>query len=286
MRNFALVLLVGLLGGLPPTGHSADSSLERLSRLETSLFAQSTARLLTREFPSNKVSFLLLDAPTGTVLASRWENPETPIPLGSLVKPFTALAYGELHGFVYPAHICRGTASGCWLPRGHGGVDLTSAIAYSCNSYFRMLTANMTAAEIAPTAARFGLRPPGATISGPALAGLGNQWSISPLSMAHAYLELARWRDQPGARQVLAGMAQSARHGTGSAVDRLLRFPDALVKTGTAACTHHQHAPGDGFTIVMEPADQPRILLMVRVHGVPGAQAAGTAGEMLRRIEE
>jgi cell division protein FtsI/penicillin-binding protein 2 len=202
------------------------------------------------------------------------------------VKPFTALAYGERHEFKYPAHICRGTITGCWLPRGHGDVDLTSAIAYSCNSYFRMLTADMTAAQVSPTATHFGLQPPATGISGPALAGLGNHWLISPLSMARAYLELIRRRDQPGVHLVLAGMAQSARQGTGAEVDRALPYPDAIVKTGTAACTHHKHASSDGFTVAIAPEDQPRILLMVRVHGVSGAQAARTAGKMLRGIEE
>ncbi len=286
MRKLVLVLAVGPLVGLPSSGHSERPAADRTRYPETSLFAQSAARVLTREFPSNTISFLLLDAHTGTVLASRWENPEAPIPLGSLVKPFTALAYGEQHGFAYPAHICRGTATGCWLPRGHGAIDLASAIAYSCNSYFRMLTANMTAADVAPIAVRFGLQPPSAEISGSALAGLSNRWLVSPMSMAHAYLELIHRRDRPGMLQILAGMERSARHGTGAAIGRSLSFPDALAKTGTAACTHRKHAPGDGFTIVMEPADQPRILLMVRVHGVPGAQAAKTAGQMLRRIKE
>jgi len=35
----------------------------------------------------------------------------------------------------------------------------------------------------------------------------------------------------------------------------------------------------------MFPADAPRVLLLVRVHGVPGAEVAKTAGKMLRRIE-
>ena len=195
------------------------------------------------------------------MLASRWDNPQAQIPLGSLVKPFTALAYGEHHAFRYPAHFCRGTATGCWLPHGHGEVDLPSAIAYSCNSYFRALTANMTAADVSSTAMRFGLEPPPPETAGPALAGLGNRWLISPLSMARAYLEFVRRRDQPGVRQILAGMAQSARQGTGAEVDRALPFPDALVKTGTAMCTHAKRAPGDGFTIVMSPSDDPQILL-------------------------
>jgi len=97
---------------------------------------------------------------------------------------------------------------------------------------------------------------------------------------------LIRRRDQPGVRQVLAGMAQSASRGTGAEVDRALEYPDALVKTGTAPCTHSKRAPGDGFVIAMVPAGEPQILLMVRVHGVPGAQAAKIAGQMLRQIEE
>jgi hypothetical protein len=36
----------------------------------------------------------------------------------------------------------------------------------------------------------------------------------------------------------------------------------------------------------MLPAEQPQILLLVRIHGVPGAQAAKTAGQMLLRLEE
>ncbi len=261
-----------------------------------SLFSQSASQTLNRDFPSADISFLLLDAQTGIVLASRWDHPETPIPLGSLVKPFVALAYGELHEFKYPTHLCRGTATGCWRPRGHGTVDLTSAIAYSCNSYFRLLTTNMTAAEVSPTATRFGLESPAPEIAGPALAGLGSrgetasagiskQWLISPMNIARAYLELIRRRDQPGVRLVLSGMELAARQGTGAEIGSALPHFPALAKTGTAPCTHARHAPGDGFAIVLMPSDQPKILLLVRVHSVPGAQAARTAGQMLRRIE-
>jgi cell division protein FtsI/penicillin-binding protein 2 len=285
MRNVVLLSLVSLLALSPSSGIAGAPALDRTNPPRSSLFAQSAGQILNRDFPGGDISFLLLDARTGKVLASRWDNPQAPIPLGSLVKPFTALAYGEHHAFRYPAHICRGTATGCWLPHGHGEVDLPSAIAYSCNSYFRALTANMTAVDVSPTAMRFGLEPPPPETSGPTLAGLGNRWLISPLNMARAYLEFVRRRNQPGVRQILAGMAQSAEQGTGAEVDRALPFSDALVKTGTAMCTHAKRAPGDGFTIAMSPSDDPQILLMVRVHGVPGAQAAKIAGQMLSRIE-
>jgi cell division protein FtsI/penicillin-binding protein 2 len=285
MRHIALLACALLSALLPSSGRVGHSASDRTAGPEGSLFAQSAAETLSRDFSGRNVSFLLLDAPTGRILASSWDRTGSAIPLGSLVKPFTALAYGERHDFHYPAHNCRGTASGCWLPRGHGEIGLTLAIAYSCNSYFRTLTVEMAATDIAPIAERFGIEPPDHEATGTALAGIGSRWQISPLRMARAYLELIHRREQPGVRDIVAGMVQSAQHGTGAEVDRALPFPDALVKTGTAPCTHSPHAPGDGFAIVLTPADEPQILLMVRVHGVPGAQAAKTAGQMLRQIE-
>ena len=286
IRKIELLLLIGVLAVTPAAIPSSSEAVAEDTAGHNSLFAQSAAQMLQREFSDKQVSFLLLDVRTGALLTSRWENPDQPIPLGSLVKPFIALVYGEEHRFHYPTHLCRGDATGCWLPHGHGEIGVTTAIADSCNSYFRMLTADMTSADVIPAAQRLGLDLPNRELSGADLIGVGNRWLISPLHMAHAYLELNRRRDQSGAREVIAGMAQSARQGTGLEVDRALKHPIALVKTGTAACTHREHAPGDGFVVALVPAEQPEFLLMVRVHGVPGAKAAVTAGRMLSRIEE
>ncbi len=250
------------------------------------LFSQSSIEILEREFSGGDVSYLLLDANSGTLLASRWENSGKPIPLGSLVKPFTSLAYAGAHDFHYPVYVCRGQASGCWQVRPHGKLDIVSAISVSCNSYFRSLAENVTVEQVLPVTRTFDLESPDATLTGPGLIGLGDQWKISPVRMARAYLELSRRRDQPGVREILAGMRQSAQHGTGAAVGRALKHSEALVKTGTAPCTHKPGAPGDGFVVVLVPAQAPEIVLMVRVHGVPGAKAAETAGRMLSRMEE
>lgn len=292
-----VLTVLGILSFCPVTGgtdHQARGAAARVrcapsagsAGTGNSLFAQSAARLLGDEFRGDKVSFLLLDGRTGLLLASRWDNPTSPIPFGSLVKPFTALAYAERHGFSYPTHFCKGTTSGCWLPGGHGNSTIETAIANSCNSYFRMLAANLSGEDVGPTAVSFGLEVPRSSLSGAALCGLGNNWLISPLHMARAYLELSRRREQPGVREVLAGMAQSARQGTGSEVGHALKHCDALVKTGTAACTHRNRAPGDGFVVALVPAERADLLLLVRVHGVPGAKASAIAGRMLSRLEE
>jgi len=252
----------------------------------TSRFTQSAVQIFDREFASPDLSYLLLDAQTGGLLASRWDKPSKPIPLGSLVKPFTALAYAETHGQKYPTYFCKGAASGCWQVRPHGKLDISSAIAVSCNSYFRELASSLTGEQLIPVAARFGIDAPDPLLTGPDLMGLGEHWRISPTQMARAYLELYRRRDQPGVRELLAGMAQSSLHGTGAVAGKALKYSDALVKTGTAPCTHPRHAPADGFVVVMVPANQPEILLLIRVHGVAGAKASETAGRMVRRMEE
>jgi cell division protein FtsI/penicillin-binding protein 2 len=58
-----------------------------------------------------------------------------PVPVGSLVNPFIALAYAQQHNFPHPTYFCDGTGDGCWLPRGHGQVDISAAI----ESAFRRL---------------------------------------------------------------------------------------------------------------------------------------------------
>lgn len=249
------------------------------------LFAQSAAQILTREFRDEEISFLFLDARSGALLAARWPDPDQPIPLGSLVKPFTALAYAQHHDYRYPTYVCHGKAGGCWQPRSHGRLGIASALAFSCNSYFRELAGQVNVGELQELSAQFSLDRPDSRLAGPSLIGIGEKWLISPMHIAQGYLELARRRDEPGVREILAGLADSAEWGTGSGVGHALPRTGALVKTGTAVCRHPHHAPADGFAIALTPAESPEFLLLVRVHGVPGATAAATAGQMFARLE-
>jgi cell division protein FtsI/penicillin-binding protein 2 len=245
---------------------------------------QSTARLLQQRFPEPDLSYLLLDARTGSLIAARWENASQPVPMGSLLKPFTALAYGEAHGFQYPEYVCRGQAGGCWRPRGHGRIGITEAVAHSCNAYFRFLAAQVPAADLAAVLARFGVNASDPSDSAAAKIGVGKGWQVPPLEMAHAYLALASRSSDPGADDLASGMLLSARLGTGSAVDAALDGNRARVKTGTAPCSHSHKLPGDGYAVVLYPAESPRFLLLVQVHGVPGSRAAVSAGRMMRVV--
>ncbi len=238
-----------------------------------SLYEQSIVRMLEQRFREEEISYLLIDAPTKMVIASKWVDAEEPAAVGSLVKPFTALVYGELHGFRYPEYVC---GSGCWLPRGHGRVGIVAAIAHSCNAYFRALAAAVPSARVC----QFGIERPEEGSDAATLAGLGEGWRISPLALARAYSGLP---ERTGAREILLGMALSAWSGTGRGISRALGEA-ALAKTGTAPCAHKRRATGDGYAVALHPPERPQVTLLVRVHGTTGAQASIVAGRMLHII--
>ncbi len=218
--------------------------------LAGTLYDQSVSKLLQDRFHDPAVSYLLLDARSGEVIASHWNDLETPRSVGSLMKPLVAAKYqGE-----YPVLQCD--PKQCW--RSHGRVDIIEGLAQSCNSYFLQLASRFRANGLSPEAS----------------IGLGDENKIAPLWLAHEYCKIDR-------EPILRGMRASAQHGTGRAIGM-----DALVKTGTAPCTHARRAPGDGYAMALYPPRAPRYALMLELHGAPGAKAAEVAGKMLRVIAE
>lgn len=247
-----------------------------------SLFEQSVATALAQRFNSPSVSYLLVDARTSEIIASHWPDVARPVPPGSLLKPIVALAYAQGHGARYPEFICRGTIDGCWYPPGHGRIGITRAIEVSCNAYFRKLAQRVSPADLRAALQQLGVAtsPPGYTPG--ELIGLGGAWRFTPRQLVRAYSNLVAQADDPEVAPIVRGMVLSARSGTGDAIGRALGGRAALAKTGTAPCIHVPRAPGDGYVIALYPADSPRLLLLVTVHGVPGAKAAITAGKILR----
>lgn len=288
-RSLAIALLAAVMLVPPRTSTArAGSSARAISQ-------ESAARLLERHFASAGASYVLMDAGTGEILASNWPDLDRPLPLGSLLKPFTAIAYGETHAFEYPVLECKGEAGGCWRPRGHGKIGLAQAIAQSCNAYFRELASRLSAQDVSTALERFGMDPLAPGAHAESLFGAGDAWRASPRALLRAYLEITQRRTQPGAREVVQGLALAARSGTGEAVGHVLNASakhahsldaDALVKTGTASCSHPKHASGDGYAVAIYPAQAPRFALLVSVHGAPGSHAAAVAGEMLRALTE
>jgi hypothetical protein len=195
---------------------------------------------------------LELDPRTGVAIASKWVDPVLP---GSLVKPFTALAYERTHG-QFPTVTCNG----CWGGRAHGTLRLPQAIAVSCNRYFAELSMRVDPAQMRFVCAEYNL--PEAPADVEARLGLGRAWRIAPADLLLAYTQVIR---HPAIRE---GMRLCATQGTA----RVLR--KGLAKTGTSPCEHRKRMPGDGLAVWLWPEDQPRRAVLVREHGVPGAVAA------------
>lgn len=232
--------------------------------------------LLAASLGGADVNYVAIDLRTHEVTAREWADADAPIPVGSLVKPFTALAYsGE-----FPEFVCKGSASRCWLARGHGRMAFREALANSCNAYFLNLARDVHPETLAVVAAKFGIPPPSDDAAETRI-GLGKAWRISPMALARAYGELAARASEPRVAEILAGLKLAAESGTAKALGR-----GVLAKTGTAPCVAARRHAGDGFAMVLDPPEAPRIVVLVRVHGAPGSEAAKTAALVLRRMRE
>jgi hypothetical protein len=243
----------------------------------TSLRAQSTQSALTQRWPraaNPRLSWLVLDITIGQIIAHQGSDPDVPIPVGSLTKPFLALAYARTHN-AFPHVICRGTQDRCWLPRGHGSLGVEDALAHSCNAYFLKLASQTDPNALQSVLKLLGLPSPPAEATPAELIGLDPTWEIAPATLARAYASLL---SQPDAASILAGLREAASKGSASA----LYSEDALAKTGTAPCHHRTCvASADGLVIAITPIEDPRTLLLLRQQGSTGAATATLAAQML-----
>lgn len=214
-----------------------------------------SALLHAREDSSH--DWLEIDAHSGEALHSggAWPSANGIFP-GSLVKPFTALAFT---GPAYPQVTCKG----CWSGKAHGSLDLPSALAVSCNKYFEQLSLRVDHRRMLLVCEEYGIAPPPDSVD--ARVGLGREWRVAPLDLLRAYCRLS----QRGPSLILEGLRRAAASGTAKVLKG-----GALAKTGTAPCEHAKRMPGDGLAIALWPADGPRRAMLVREHGVPGAIAA------------
>jgi len=260
------------------------------------LYAQATQAMLDRSFPSAQIEYVLLDARTQERIAQRWEHPETPVPAGSLLKLFVALAYGRMENSArkFPTVVCHGKSDGCWRTGGHGSMTLAPALAESCNAYFLALAREVAAGSaLERVSAEYELPPPPAQKTAAMLIGVTPEWRIPPAALARAYAMLLRTHSDATEREVigllLEGMRKAALPG-GTAAKVGPHPGGVLAKTGTAPCVagpggERCTANGDGLVAIIAPADNPRWMLLMRQRWTTGAHTAETAGRMLASLE-
>jgi cell division protein FtsI/penicillin-binding protein 2 len=219
--------------------------------------------------------YILLDIPSQQ-LSVNWPDANSPVSFGSLLKPFLLLAFAKTHP-QFPEVICHGTASGCWLPQGHGRQTVVPALSNSCNAYFLALAARIDRAALANVCLEYQLSPPAEASTPGAWVGLKEGWPQSPEPVLRAFRRLVQNRSNATVGLALTGMELCARKGTGRAAAL-----HCFAKTGTAPCSHSPRAEGDGFAVLIYPTDAPRLVLLAGMHGTTGAHTAGLAGDLLR----
>lgn len=276
--------LIGRRGFLQACASMAVLRAASALAQDAGLFEQSASALLGRQFGSADLSWLLLDR-FGSITAQHGFESDRAVAPGSLLKPFVASAHGEQHDNRYPQQQCNGTRDRCWYPKGHGVLGLEEALAQSCNAYFLGLARGLEHNRALLTFQRFGFEGATCAVSAPDLIGLTTAWRETPLNIGVAYQKLLDDLTHPSRNRIVAGMQAAAMRGTARAAGLALGAHTLLAKTGTASCSHRPQAAADGFAVLLYPAAQPRVLLLVRHHGATGAETSGQAGAMLRALE-
>lgn len=200
-----------------------------------------------------------------------------PRAVGSLQKPWVVAAWAEAHPDARPPRVDCTAASGCWLPSGHGRVDLPRAFARSCNTWFLALARETPEELLARALSRAGFDVP-RPLSPEAAIGLGpleRLPRVAPESLLRSYRDLVTvpWPARDDLRLGLVdGMRAAALDGTGAALARR----GHLVKTGTVPSLEGRPLATSGWALAVSPGAE-RLALALLADGT-GAQAAAALG--------
>lgn len=242
-------------------------------------------------------------------------------PVGSVLKLFTVAALLESGADGTAVYYCKPSSpevpstSACWYRPGHGNMTLRTALAHSCNAYFRQwlqgkdmgaaerlfTNMNLTKGELPCREevldALLGFtpvvrpRPVDLACAVAALLNGGVYYSALKAGAGERCSPSRHIKLSPKTIAVIKeGMRECARLGTGRAAQEAVGVEPILAKTGTSP---HWTPSGvdplrtDGWCVVLYPAEEPRVLLLVLVNGSTGAEeAADGAGEIMREYIE
>jgi cell division protein FtsI/penicillin-binding protein 2 len=211
---------------------------------------------------------------------------DDPLPGGSLFKLVTALAALE-SGAGQESFACQGAP--CWLKGGHGRLDLDSALAQSCSSYFAQLASRLDASRVLALSRSLGFEPGGRLPSPLAFAGDHPSLQIRPTRAALLMAFLAAgepgWEvawDRAAGHALRRALVHSASVGTASGL--LSRLPRAAGKTGTAFTFAGRLL---GWCAGFVPEPEPRYAFAVVVFGATARDGAvPEAAQLMRRVLE
>jgi len=296
---------------------------------------------LARLSSKSHSAVLLWDlARSETLAAVRPEAFAVPRCLGSLLKPFLLLAYlnercsdvashppevplcprgDEL--LVFPVLLgdhagsalqpCIGRANPqcpveCWYKPGHGKLDMSRALAVSCNQYFYQLSKQTSPIAFFKTLAALGVSASGelagaTSVAPETMIGLDSSLRLVPLQVLKAYgvlmsghpsAETGNFASPAFPRAILlGGLRLGAAEGTSALAQQALPPNHHLLgKTGTSAAFmggRYLKSRTDGWFLGFYPAAQPVLAVMVHYPGGLGARdAAPLGGQAIRMYLE
>ncbi len=258
--------------------------------------------------------YLIVEAPSGMVLefsGGKWL--ETPLPIGSLIKPFTCLAAIETdRKLASLVLVCTPTSpslpcvDGCWFRAGHGSLNMEQALSVSCDRYFRYLAERTSPSHWKNVLKRYGLgeREEGTEVLS-AMVGTSEKLKATLVQILCAYLGLGTellydnqskpvpgkklplkgpvFLDQEAKRIISGGLAGCLSWGTGS---NPLSIGESRLagKTGTSAFAikNLKHSlPTHGWFAGYWPEKHPRLGIVVFLLEGRGQDAARVACHLI-----
>jgi len=299
---------------------------------------QSLEARVTRLLAKSHSAVLLWDLSRSETLAAvRAEVFAAPRCLGSLVKPFVLLAYLNEHCSDLTSHPpvppcprgdkpadpqtsrdvnfelqpCVGRATPqcpveCWYKPGHGNLEMSQALAVSCNQYFYQLSKRTSPEAFLKTLTAQGLSA-SKDLSGETsvlpetMMGLDSNLKLVPLQVLKAYAALISGHPSAEtetfamsafARSILLnGLRLGAAEGTSALAHQALPTNHHLLgKTGTSPAFvggRYLKSRTDGWFLGLYPAAQPVLAVMVYYPGGLGARdAAPLGGQAIRMYLE
>ena len=206
---------------------------------------------------------------------------DAPITVGSLQKPFVAQAWAATHpGQPSPRFRCD-PDSGCWLPAGHGELGLASALALSCNTYFRQLAGATPLASLDASLRNAGFtRGPRSAEEAIGLPGTDGPLRIRPSALLGAYARLTRspWPSgEPIRAEVLAGLREAGLDGTAKALGQRGYW----AKTGTVPASDGNPLHTCGLALAVDDSGW---AILARLEPGTGREAAAAMADTLARL--
>ncbi len=244
------------------------------------MFRRDAIAILLAAIPGPDRAVVMLDIATKRVL--RAHNERWIAPPGSTLKPLTywlLMRAGKLDPLDRFPCAGRLTIAGrrfdCTHPPAGGSLNLTEALAYSCNSFAAHAASRFEPGELARGLAQFGIartRPAGSR-EAIRLQALGEERVLAtPLELAQAYLQIASGAPRP----VLEGLRAAVEFGTAQ---------HAAVEGRTVSGKTGSVRTSDGVRVAWFAGFTPSTVAVVMLQGRSGgADAAPVAAGLLREV--